>query len=54
MWLLIGMISLTKIPETHSSMNDINIEALALAGGGRRRKTRDIMYDLELSNILAF
>ena len=43
-WLLIGMISLTKIPETHSSMNDINIEALAMAGG--RVKTRDMVYDL--------
>ena len=33
MWLLIGMISLkTEIPEIHSSMNDINILSLAMAG----------------------
>ena len=33
MWLLIGMISLkTEIPEIHSSMNDINIRFLVLAG----------------------
>ena len=39
------MISLTKIPETHSSMNDINIEALAMAGGEGKNK-RDMVYDL--------
>jgi hypothetical protein len=38
MWLLIGMIPLTKIPEIHSSMNDINIETLALAGGEREKQ----------------
>ena len=33
MWLLIGMISLkTKIPEIHSSMNDINIRSFVMAG----------------------
>ena len=48
MWLLIGMIFLTKIPETHSSLNDINIGALALAG---ERRTRSIMCDSKLSKM---
>ena len=48
MWLLIGMISLTKIPETHSSLNDINIGALPLA---EKWRTRSIMCDSKLSKM---
>ena len=47
MWLLIGMISLkTEIPEIHSSMNDINIRFLVLAGIKTNKKYQCVTQKL--------